>query len=277
MTVASLARWSGAAVSDPDHGHAPQTAPDRTERSTLAGMASERIFLAGASGAVGRRLIVLLLASGHQVTGTTRSPDTGERLREFGVTPAVLDVRDEAAVTSAVLQAAPDVVIHQLTDLAGSTADNYPTKLLASTAQLRIEATPILVRAAMAAGAKRFIAQSSAMLYAEGPEPHAEGDPLVAGGTSVVLPGIAELERVVTGTRTIEGILLRYGLLYGPGTPTIGPDGRVNVHIDAAAWAAALAIDHGLPGIYNIVDDGPVSNAKARELLGWSPDFRISA
>jgi nucleoside-diphosphate-sugar epimerase len=235
-----------------------------------------RIFVAGASGAVGRRLIPLLVAAGHEVTGTTRSPEAAERLRVLGVTPAVLDVRDAGALTAAVVGARPHVVIHQLTDLAGSTADDYPEVLLASTARLRSQVTPVLVRSALIAGARRFIAQSSAMLYAPGAEPHTEDDPLVAPGTSIVLPGIVELERAVSETPGIEGVLLRYGLLYGPGTPTGGPAGRVNVHIDAAAWAAALAAGHGMPGAYNIVDDGPVSNSKARALLGWTADFRIA-
>lgn len=234
-----------------------------------------RIFLAGASGAVGRRLVPLLLAEGHEVSGTTRSPDAAEQLRAAGVRPVVVDVRDEAAVTAAVSEAAADVVIHQLTDLAGSTADNYPVELLERTAALRTEATPILIRAAVAAGSTRFIAQSSAMLYAPGPEPHAEEDPLLAPGGSVVLPGIVALEQAVATVPGIDGVLLRYGLLYGPGTPTDGPAGRVTVHIDAAAWAAALAVDHGPAGIYNVVDDGTASNAKARAILGWSPDFRL--
>ena len=238
-------------------------------------MSPKRVFLAGASGAVGRRLIPLLLADGHEVSGTTRSPEAADRLRALDVRPVVLDIRDEAAVTSAVVEARAEVVVHQLSDLAGSTADDYPKELLASTARLRIEATPILVRAAVAAGARRLIAQSSAMLYAPGPEPHAEDDPLVTSATSIVLPGVVELERQVAIAPGIEGVLLRYGLLYGPGTPTEGPAGPVTVHIDAAAWAAALAVDHGPAGTYNIVDDGPVSNAKARELLGWSPEFRL--
>jgi len=219
----------------------------------------------------------MLLADGHEVTGTTRSPEAADRLRALGVRPVVLDIRDEAAVTSAVVEARAEVVIHQLSDLAGSTADDYPKELLASTARLRIEATPILVRAAVAAGARRLIAQSSAMLYAPGPGPHAEDDPLVTSATSIVLPGVVELERQVAIAPGIEGVLLRYGLLYGPGTPTEGPAGPVTVHIDAAAWAAALAVDKGPAGTFNIVDDGPVSNAKARQLLGWSPDFRLAA
>jgi nucleoside-diphosphate-sugar epimerase len=240
-------------------------------------MSPKRVFVAGASGAVGRRLIPMLLADGHEVTGTTRSPAAAERLHTLGARPVVLDVRDEAAVASAVVDARTEVLIHQLTDLAGSTADDYPKELLASTARLRMEATPILVRAAVAAGATRLIAQSSAMLYAPGPEPHAEDDPLGTSQTSIVLPGIVELERQVANAPGIEGFLLRYGLLYGPGTPTDGPAGPVTVHIDAAAWAAALAVDAGPAGTYNVVDDGPVSNAKARELLGWSPEFRLPA
>jgi nucleoside-diphosphate-sugar epimerase len=239
-------------------------------------MGPKRVFVAGASGAVGRRLIPLLLADGREVSGTTRSPDAAERLQALGVRPFVLDVREVPAVSAAVAAARPDVVIDQLTDLAGSTADDYPDELLVSTARLRIEATPTLVRAAVAAGATRFIAQSSAMLYASGPEPHPEDAPLLAPGTSVVLPGIVELERAVTEAPGIEGLLLRYGLLYGPGTPTDGPAGRVTVHIDAAALAAALTVEDGPPGVYNIVDDGPVANAKARQLLGWSPEFRLS-
>src|SRR5262245_29209787 len=104
---------------------------------------TKRIFLAGASGAVGRRLVPMLVAAGHEVTGTTRSPAAAEGLRAMGAEPAVLDVRDEAALASAVAAARPDVVIHQLTDLAGSTADNYPVELLARTASLRSQATPI--------------------------------------------------------------------------------------------------------------------------------------
>lgn len=238
-------------------------------------MSPQRVFVAGASGAVGRRLIPLLLAAGHEVTGTTRSPEVAERLGSLGVQPVVLDARDEAAMTAAVVAARPDAVIHQLTDLAGSTADDFANELLASTARLRTEATPILVGAAVRAGATRFIAQSSAMLYASGSEPHFEDDPFVASETSIVLPGIVELERAVTKGPGIEGVLLRYGLLYGPGTPTDGPAGPVTVHIDAAAWAAALTVEDGPPGVYNIVDDGPVANSKARELLGWSPEFRI--
>jgi nucleoside-diphosphate-sugar epimerase len=240
-------------------------------------MATKRIFLAGASGAVGRRLAPLLLEAGHDVNGTTRSPEAADRMRSLGVRPAVLDIRDEPAVTAAMDAARPEVVIHQVTDLAGSTADNYPVELLGSTASLRSEVTPILVRAAVNVGATRVIAQSSAMLYAPGPEPHVEEDPFIAPGTSVVLPGILALEQAVADASGIDGVLLRYGLLYGPGTPTDGPAGSVTVHIDAAAWAAALAVDAGLPGVYNITDDGPVSNAKARRQLGWSPDFRSAS
>jgi len=233
--------------------------------------------VAGASGVVGRRLVPLLLAAGHDVTGTTRSPEAAERLRSAGVHPVVLDVRDEPALTAAVVAARPDVVIHQLTALGGSTDGSYPDHLLEATARLRIEATPILLRAALAAGAARFVAQSSAMVYAPGPEPHVETDPLAASAPwmSIVLPGVLELERQVSAESGIEGVILRYGLLYGPGTPTDAPAGPTNVHVDAAAWAALLAVDRGPAGVYNVCDaGGPVDNAKAREELGWTPDFR---
>jgi hypothetical protein len=118
------------------------------------------------------------------------------------------------------------------------------------------------------------------MLYAPGPDPHVETDALAATAPwmSIALPGVLELERQVSGESGIEGVLLRYGLLYGPGTPTEAPAGPTTVHVDAAAWAAALAVDRGAAGVYNVCDGaGPVDNAKARELLGWTPDFRLPA
>jgi nucleoside-diphosphate-sugar epimerase len=245
-----------------------------------APVGAKRIVVAGASGAIGRRLIPLLLAAGHEVTGTTRSAEAAEGLRAAGVRPAIVDVRDEATLTSVVVAARPDVVIHQLTALAGSTEGHYPDELLARTAQLRVEATPILLRAAVAAGAARMIAQSSATLYAPGPEPHPETDELAASAPwmTIVLPGVLELERQVGDEPGIEGVLLRYGLLYGPGTPTEGPAGPTTAHVDAAAWAAALAVDRGTAGVYNVVDDGPaVDNTKARTVLGWTPGFRLPA
>jgi hypothetical protein len=139
------------------------------------------VFLAGATGAVGRRLSLLLLADGHAVTGTTRSRAKEAQLRSDGVTPVVADVFDSQALRDAVVRAKPEIVIHELTDLAGLLEPNRRDQVLARNARLRIEGTANLVAAAIAAGARRLIAQSIAFAYAEGPEPHAETDPLASG------------------------------------------------------------------------------------------------
>jgi len=243
-------------------------------------MTAERVLVAGATGVIGRRLIPLLIGAGHEVTGTTRTPVGADRLRCAGVRAVVVDAYEENALMAAVASARPDVVIHQLTDLGRSTSGELRDDRLAQTARLRSVGTANLLRAAIAAGAGRFVAQSLALVYAPGPEPHHEDDPLGISQpwTSITLPGVLELERLVREAEAIHGILLRYGLLYGPGAPTEEPDDPVAVHVDAAAAAAALAVDRGRPGVYNIVDDGgTVSNAKARAELGWRPDLRIPA
>jgi nucleoside-diphosphate-sugar epimerase len=230
-----------------------------------------RIFLAGATGAIGRQLVPMLIGDGHMVTGATRSRDKAIWLRSTGADAAVVDVFDVDALRHAVVAARPDVVIHQLTDLAGGFG---PDELRANS-RLRQVGTRNLVDATLAAGASRMVAQSGAWLYASGPVPHTEADPLKdpAGvPDDPVLPGIVELERLVTRTRGFDGIVLRYGFLYGPGTVGDKPGSEPTVHVAAAARAAALAVEHGSAGIYNIVDDGgEVSNHLAREVLGWRP------
>ena len=233
-----------------------------------------RILLAGATGAIGRQLVPMLVAAGHEVTGTTRSAARIADLEAAGAGVVVVDAFDAARLIPAVVAARPDVVIHQLTDLGGGSGGALTDEQLARTARLRIEGTPNLVRAAIAAGARRIVAQSIAMLYAPGTEPHAEGDPLgvTEPWTRITLPGIVALERSVLTSPGIEGVVLRYGLLYGPGAGTERPGKPPTVHIRAAAWAALLAVDQGSPGTFNVVDDdGPVSNAKAKAVLGWSP------
>ena len=237
-------------------------------------------MVAGATGVIGRRLIPLLIEAGHEVTGTTRTADGADRLRSAGVRAVIVDAYDGDALMGAVATARPAVVIHQLTDLGRTAAGELRDDRLARTARLRSVGTANLLRAAIAAGAGRFVAQSLALVYAPGPEPHDEDDPLGISEpwTSITLPGVLEVERLVGEAQAIGGILLRYGLLYGPGTPTDEPDDPVAVHVDAAAAAAAIAVDRGRPGVYNIVDDGgPVSNAKARAALGWLPDLRLPA
>jgi nucleoside-diphosphate-sugar epimerase len=239
------------------------------------------VFLAGATGVIGRRLSLMLIADGHAVTGTTRASAKAAQLRSSGVTPVVVDVFDGEALRDAVVRARPDIVIHQLTDLTGLLDPSRREEMLARNARLRIEGTPNLVAAAVAAGGRRLIAQSIAFAYAQGAEPHAETDPLASGESgpgAVTARGVRALEEAVLHPSGIEGIVLRYGRLYGPGTWNERPTGRAPLHVDAAAQAARLTVAHGAAGIYNIAeDDGAVSIAKARRELGFDPAFRISA
>ena len=241
-----------------------------------------RIFLAGASGVIGRRLIPLLLADGHTVTGTTRSAAKAAELEKQGIAPVVLDVLDAAALREAAVKARPEIVIHQLTDLP-QVLD--PAQMAASrqrNTRLRIEGTANLVAAALAAGARRLIAQSIAFAYADGSEPHAETDPLASPDGddpgAITAKGVRALEETVLGASGIEGIVLRYGRLYGPGTWFAAPSGKGPLHVDAAAHAAWLALTRGAAGVYNIAeDDGALVTEKARRELGFYPGFRLKA
>jgi nucleoside-diphosphate-sugar epimerase len=240
-----------------------------------------RIFLAGATGVIGRPLLALLVRAGHEVTGTTRSAARARTIADAGARAAVVDVFDADALRSAVVEARPEVVIHQLTDLPDEADPAKIAASLAANARIRIEGTKNLIVAAKAAGARRLIAQSIAFVYAPGPEPHAEADPLLPARddeASISARGVHALEGAVTGTPRLAGIVLRYGRLYGPGTWTPVAQGRGPLHVDAAAHAAMLALTRGAPGIYNIAeDDGAVSIAKAREELGFDPGFRQPA
>ena len=237
-----------------------------------------RVFLAGAAGAIGRRLVPLLLRAGHEVTGTTRSAATASELARAGVVPAVLDVFDAPALMAAVGAAKPAVVIHQLTDLPrqfdeARIAASYPKN-----ARIRIEGTRNLIAAAQAAAARRFIVQSIAFAYAGGGEPHPETDPLNLAdpARAVTVKGAVDMERQVLSASGLDAIVLRYGLLYGPGTWREASSGqKPALHVDAAAHAALLAMTRGAAGVYNIADDdGAVSIAKARTELGFDPRFR---
>jgi nucleoside-diphosphate-sugar epimerase len=239
-----------------------------------------RIFLAGASGAIGRRLTPLLIAAGHTVTGTTRSVSNAEDLTARGIAAVVVDVFDAAALRDAVVWARPEVVIHQLTDLPQVFDRARLTASLAGNARLRIDGTANLVAASLAGGARRLIVQSIAFAYADGPEPHREGDPLAsAEGESpdaISARGVRTLENAVINARGIVGIVLRYGRLYGPGTWNM-PNARAPLHVDAAAHAALLAVTRGASGVYNIAeDDGVVMVEKARKELAFDPAFRLA-
>jgi len=239
-----------------------------------------RIFLAGASGAIGQRLVPLLLAEGHMVTGTTRSPDKADALKAAGVEPVVVDVFNRAALLAAVVQARPEVVIHQLTDLPDVLDPAHLADWLTRNSRLRIEGTANLVAAAQAAGTRRLIAQSIAFAYAAGPEPHNEDDPLApaegdAPGATTAR-GVRALEDSVLNAAGIDGIVLRYGRLYGPGTWNTA-NARAPLHVDAAAQAALLTVTRGSPGAYNIAEeDGAVNIDKARKQLGFDPAFRLT-
>ena len=238
-----------------------------------------RIFLAGASGAIGQRLARLLIEAGHRVTGTTRSRRKADRLSALGVEPVVVDVFDAEALRLAVSSAHPEIVIHQLTDLPDGLDPALMEKAVFANARIREEGTRNLVEAAIAAGASRLIAQSIAWIYAPGPEPHHEGDPLdrnAEGSRAVSIGGVIALEDRTLNSPPLEGVVLRYGQLYGPGTGFDAPKGASPVHVDAAAHAALLAMDRCPPGIFNIAEPNPhVATDKAREVLGWDPRFRL--
>lgn len=192
-----------------------------------------RIFVAGASGVVGRELVPLLVARGNEVTGMTRSTGKAALLESLGATPVVCDVYDRDTLVRAVTAARPEVVIHELTDL----PDVFDDAALPANARIRSEGTPNLVAAALAAGATRLLAQSTA--FPTG-------------------PATEELERLTTQTPGLEGVVLRYGYFYGPGTYHPGPDDlppepRVSVRRAAEQTVEALAWP---PGIYEVVDDG---------------------
>jgi nucleoside-diphosphate-sugar epimerase len=238
-----------------------------------------RVFLAGASGVIGRRLTPLLVEHGHSVWGTTRSPDNGELLRMLGARPVVVDVFDAEALATAVLDARPEIVMHQLTDLAVVHDPAKRSNALARNARIRDEGTRNLVAAAREARARRLIAQSIAWAYAPGPRPYCEDHPLdlnAEGDRLVTVRGVESLERQVLGTSPVDGLALRYGRLYGPGCGADTPPSPPAVHVDAAAYAALLAIDHGEPEAFNVADpDDKVSTDKATAALGWRADFRM--
>jgi 2-alkyl-3-oxoalkanoate reductase len=251
-----------------------------------------RIFIAGASGTLGRRLVPQLIQRGHHVTGTTRS--NADRLRAMGAEPVVVDPLDAEALRAAVVAAEPDVVVHQLTDLSGLGALRNFDKAFAMTNRLRTEGTDNLIAAARAAGARRLVWQSYAgWPYArEGDAIKAEDAPLDPEPPSDAresLAAIRHLEDAVMAARDMEGVVLRYGGFYGPGTSIdeggahvelirkrkfpIGGSGAgiwSFVHIDDAAAATVAAIEDGPTGIYNVVDDAPAPVSE------WLPQLAAS-
>jgi nucleoside-diphosphate-sugar epimerase len=238
-----------------------------------------RVFVAGASGAIGRPLIRQLVEAGHQVTGTTRREDRAGEIRSAGAAAAVCDVFDAAALEAAVREASPEVVVNQLTSLP---EDFNPRKIdYKPTNRVREEGGRNLMRAALAVGARRYVTQGIAFIYApeggwikdEDARPY-EDAPAPFDGTARAM--LAH-EHEVLGTAGIEGLVLRYGQFYGPGTyyapgsgsiakqvekrmlPLVGPGtGMASfIHVEDAAAATVAALDQGAPGIYNVTDDEP--------------------
>jgi nucleoside-diphosphate-sugar epimerase len=240
-----------------------------------------RVFVTGASGAIGSRLVVQLIDAGHDVTGTHNSAASAERLRALGATPVRLDLLDAAAVRTAVLEAAPEAIVHEATALANVKFSRNMDKVTAATSALRTKGTDSLLAAAREAGVRRFVAQSVAAFsrYArEGGPIKTEDDPLDPTPPRTFhesAAAMAYLEQAVTG---FGGIALRYGAFYGAANdgaiepvrkrqfPIVGDGEGIWswIHLDDAAAATVLALELDGPAIYNIVDDDP---APVREWL----------
>jgi nucleoside-diphosphate-sugar epimerase len=231
-----------------------------------------KVFLAGATGVVGRRLAVLLRRAGHEVAGTTRSEAKAAALQAIGAVPVLVDAYDADKLKLAVFAVQPDVIVHQLTDLPQVIDPNTMFAALEANARLRITGTRNLVDAALTNGVRRVIAQSIAVAYAPGAGPLTEDDPIDPAQV-----GVIALEQAVLQTAGIDGIVLRYGRFYGPGTWTEQPKGPAPLHVDAAAQAALLALTAGVSGIYNLAeDDGAVSSERAKRDLGFNSSFRMT-
>jgi nucleoside-diphosphate-sugar epimerase len=239
-----------------------------------------KIFLAGATGAIGRQLVPLLINARHCVVGTTRSTTKADGLRAAGVEPVVVDVFDAPALSAAVLKAHPDIVVHRLTDLPPGLDPSQMNEGTQRNARMRSQGTQNLVAATLGAGVRRLVVQSIAWMYAPGKEPHSEDDALDidTGGTrAITVAGVATLERLTMASPPIDGVVLRYGHLYGPGTGTNTAEAPA-LHVDAAAWAAVLAIEKARRGIYNIAEpSGYLSTEKAQRELGFDANARLNA
>lgn len=238
-------------------------------------MGTMRVLVAGASGAIGRPLLAMLVAAGHDVTGASRSTAGAAAVARLGARTVVVDLLDPAAVAAVLADARPEVVIHQATSLAASSADALTDERLEATSRLREEGTWHLVEAAVAVGARRVVAQSIAWLALAADGPITEETSIEPDDPASMSPtraGIIALERIVASDPRFDGLVLRYGRLHGPGTWTPTPPQPPTVHVAAAARAAVLAIERGARGIYHVVDDGgQVQNEKARDVLGWTP------
>ena len=252
-----------------------------------------KVFVAGAGGALGQQLLPRLAEDGHEVIGMVRSEARAPLVGELGARPVIADALDPDAVAAAVAEAEPEVIVHQLTALSGKLDLRHFEREFALTNRLRSEGTDHLLAAARAVGTRRFVAQSFAgWPYARAGGPiKSEEDPLdpdPPAAFRTTLAGIRHLEAAVAGADWIEGLALRYGGFYGPGTSlSLHPDGEHTeavrkrqfpvvgsgagvwsfLHIEDAAAATALAVNGGAPGVYNVVDDEPAPVAE------WLPEL----
>jgi nucleoside-diphosphate-sugar epimerase len=263
-----------------------------------------RVFVAGGTGALGRRLVPLLVAGGNEVVALTRSPERAEWLQRAGATAVIADALDWDAVMKAVVRAEPEVLVHELTAFSklGTNLRRFERDV-AETNRLRTEGTDVLREAALAAGARRFVAQSFAgWTYArDGGPVKSEEDPLDPEPPQPMREAIDALhhhEGAVLGADGLEGIVLRYGTWYGPGTsfaldglyvreirrrrfPILGNGAAVwsFVHVDDVARATIAAIERGQPGVYNIADDEPAPVAvwlpELAAAIGAKPPRRV--
>jgi nucleoside-diphosphate-sugar epimerase len=243
-----------------------------------------RVFVAGATGAIGRQLVPRLVAAGHEVHGMTRSAANKALLEELGAVPVIADALDGHRVAEAVGAVGPDVIVHQLTAI-GAVDTRHMERDFAATNRLRTEGTDHLLAAGRAVGVRRFVAQSNAIVYGRaGAAVQTEEeafDPSPASTMRANQEAIRHLEGAVLGARWTEGIALRYGWFYGPGTgiaqdgevpelirrrrfPLVGDGGAVwsFIHVADAAEATVAAIEHGRRGVYNVVDDDPAPVAE---------------
>jgi 2-alkyl-3-oxoalkanoate reductase len=232
-----------------------------------------RVFVAGATGAIGTRLVPQLIGHGHEVIGTYRSPGNAERVRALGAEPVALDLLDPRAVRQAILDARPEAIIHQATALAGVRFGRSLDRGFGPTNRLRTQGTDALLAAAREAGVRRFVAQSFASYrYArEGGPVKTEDDPLDPDPPAMARETNAAMRHLDEAVTNAGGIALRYGGFYGAANdglvrpvrkrqfPVIGEGGGISsfIHLDDAAAATVLALDHDGAGLYNIVDDEP--------------------
>ena len=258
-----------------------------------------RVFVTGATGALGRHLVPGLVSAGHEVTATTRTPGKVAQLREAGAAPVILDGLDREAVIAAVRDAAPEVIMHQMTALAGMRSLRNPDKLFAVTNELRTRGTDNLLAAATRAGTRRVIAQSNANAIGRSGGPvKTEEDPLDSQPIRTAAAAMAAIKHVEeTVPRAVpEGIVLRYANFYGPGAsdilldavrkrqmPVIGGGTGIwsLIEITDAAAATLAAVERGAPGVYNVADSDPAPVAQwlpyLAEVMGAKPPLRMPA